>query len=370
MVRPVLPSAMEVAARVGDLIQSRTLTKGAQLAAFEKAIAHHLDVKHAVGVSSCTTGLMLTYQGLGFNADVIVPSFTFGATVAALRWVGATPAFTDVNEATSNIDPAFVESAIGPTTRGVVAVHTFGNPCSTRDLEDICRERNLPLVIDAAHGFGALERGIPVGSQGNAQVFSLSPTKLLVAGEGGIVATNDERLADYVRAGREYGHRNALDADFAGLNGRLAEFNAILALMSLSGLDAAVEHRNVVATRYRRKLAGLPGLRFQHVDAANRSSYKDMAVFIDPTASGVTRSAVARHLANAGVETRAYYDPPAHRQVAYREFAPAQPLVATEVLSATCLCLPIWSDMDLTLVDHVCDLIADVWRAETEDKAP
>ena len=192
IVRPVLPSLPEMSDDLQHMLVSGMVTKGQHLAAFEKALADHIGVKRAVGVSSCTSGLMLTYTGLGLTGDVIVPSFTFMATVSALVWCGLRPIFADVDARTTNLDPAEAEARITPRTTAIVAVHNFGNPADIPALQAVADRHNLKLIFDAAHGFGARYQGVPVGSQGHAQVFSLSPTKLLIAGEGGIVATNDE----------------------------------------------------------------------------------------------------------------------------------------------------------------------------------
>src|SRR5262249_8104305 len=154
---------------------------------------------------SCTSGLMLTYKSLGLTGEIVAPSFTFMATISAAVWAGLKPVMVDVERHTHNIDPAAVEHAITPATSAIVAVHNFGNPADIAALEQIAKRRKLKLVFDAAHGFGARYQGVPVGAQGDAQVYSLSPTKLVVAGEGGIVATQSDDLAEKIRRGREYG---------------------------------------------------------------------------------------------------------------------------------------------------------------------
>src|SRR5947209_486897 len=177
IVKPLLPTFSEISPGVQDLLGSGMVTKGKYLRAFETAVAQHLGVKHAVATSSCTTGLMLTYKGLDLTGDVVVPSFTFMATVSSLVWAGLRPVFADVDLGTTNLDPAAAEAAITPRTSAIVAVHNFGNPADIDALQALADRHSLRLIFDAAHGFGALYRGVPVGSQGNANVYSLSPTK-------------------------------------------------------------------------------------------------------------------------------------------------------------------------------------------------
>ena len=361
--RPLLPAFDSVAAGVQDMLASGMVTKGRWLRQFEEAVAAHLGVRHAVAVSSCTTGLMLTYQALGLAGEVIVPSFTFMATVSALVWNGLRPVFVDVNPATTNIDPAAAERAITPRTSAIVAVHNFGAPADIAALEALAARHRLALVFDAAHGFGALYDGAPLGAQGRAQVFSLSPTKLLIAGEGGIVATNDDALAQAVRIGREYGNAGDYDSRFAGMNARLAEFNAYMGLRSLEMLETAAQHRNRIAALFRRELSSLPGIGFQAVRPQDRSSYKDFAVTVDPNAFGLSRDALALALGAEGVDTRKYYDPPCHRHTAYQQFAPPdETLPGTNLLAARSLSLPIWSHMSEAVASDICAAVARIWR--------
>ncbi len=369
IVRPVLPHFDEIAAEAREIVETGSLTKGRHLRAFEEAVAAHLGVRHAVAVSSCTSGLMLTYQALGLAGEAVVPSFTFMATVSALAWAGVRPAFADVKRSTINLDPSAVESAITPATTAIVAVHTFGNPAEIEELQSVADRHGLPLVFDAAHGFGSLHEGRPVGAQGDAQVFSLTPTKLLIAGEGGIVATDRDDVAERVRIGREYGNAGDYDSAFAGLNARLPELNALLGLRSLSLLEEAALRRNAAADIYRARLGRLPGVAFQTIRPGDRSSYKDFPLVIDPDAFGLTRGELALALAAENVETRNYYDPPVHRHTAYRHFSPAADLPDTDFLSSNVICLPVWSDMDDSLANGVCAAVERAHNFSREIKA-
>ncbi len=369
IVRPDLPDYEELADGMQTILKSGMLTGGPYLRAFETAVAGHLGVKHAVAVSSCTIGLMLTYRGLALTGDVIVPSFTFMATVSALVWAGLRPVFADVDIETTNLDVAAVEAAITPETQAIVAVHNFGNPADIEGLEAVAHRHGLKLIFDAAHGFGALYQGVPVGPQGHAQIYSLSPTKLLIAGEGGIVATNDDALATSIRIGREYGNWGNYDSGFAGLNGRMSEFHALLGLRSLPGLERAVRHRNRLVQLYREELGRLPGIAFQEVHAGNRCSYKDLSIRIDATAFGLSRDALAQALMLENVDVRKYYDPPVHCHTAYRVYAPpSETLPSTNRLAASSLSLPLWSHMEDDVARNICRAIQRI-QAHAEDVA-
>jgi dTDP-4-amino-4,6-dideoxygalactose transaminase len=354
-VRPVLPEFAEVSVQLRELFESGMLTKGKHLRAFEASVAEYLQVKYAVAVSSCTSGLILVYQALGLTGEVIVPSFTFMATVGALVWAGVHPIFADVNPSTMNLDPSMVEAAITPETSAIAAVHNFGNPAQIDDLQTLADRHGLKLIFDAAQGFGSLFHGVPIGGQGDAQVYSLTPSKLLIAGEGGIVATNDEQLAESIRVGREYGNAGNYDSAFVGLNARLPEFNALMGRHSLLQLEASVQERNRIAESYRARLGSLPGLTFQEVLPGNQSSYTYFSVIIEPDLFGLTRDELALALTVENIETRKYYDPPVHRQTAYRPYTkPLADLVSTNFLAARVLTLPIWSNMDAATISGIC----------------
>jgi dTDP-4-amino-4,6-dideoxygalactose transaminase len=353
--KPNLPTISELSEEISELLASGALTKGRHLDNFEQSVAEHLQVKHAIAVSSCTIGLMLVYQALGLQGDAIVPSFTFMATVSALRWCRVRPVFADIDPESFNLDPDAVETLITAKTSAIVAVHNFGNPAEVDRLEVLADRYGLPLILDAAHAFGSQFNNKPLGAQGAAQIFSMSPTKLLIAGEGGVVSTNDDFVAQRVRTSREYGNPGNYDSTCVGLNARLPEFNALLGQYGLRSLETSAHRRNEVAAQYRKKLAHLPGLSFQRVSPGNRSSYTMFAIAVDAGVFGLTRDELALTLAEQNIETRRYYDPPVHRQSTYRQFAsPTTDLTNTDLLAASVLCLPIWSTMEDSVVSDVC----------------
>ncbi|HEY2882262.1 MAG TPA: DegT/DnrJ/EryC1/StrS family aminotransferase [Pirellulales bacterium] len=367
IVKPTLPKFDALSADLAEIVGSGMVTRGRHLREFEEAAAAHLKVKHAVAVSSCTSGLMLTYQGLGLTGEIVAPSFTFMATVSAAVWAGLKAVLVDVDRRSHNIDPAAVEKAITPATTAIVAVHNFGNPADIAALEAIAKRRNLKLVFDAAHGFGARYQGVPVGPQGDAQVYSLSPTKLVVAGEGGIVATNSDDLAERIRRGREYGMGAAYDSLFAGVNARMSEFHACLGRHSLAMLETNAGRRQEIVALFRRELSSVPGIGFQEVLPGNRSSYKDFSITVDTAEFRLSRDELATALKAENIDTRKYYDPPVHRQTAYRHFAPpAGSLPVTQWLASASLSLPLWSHMTDDTALEICRAVQRIYRSAND----
>ncbi len=360
IMRPTLPSFDEVSEEFAEVLTSGMLSNVNRFVAeFERAAAQYLGVDHAIAVSSCTSGLILVMQAMGLTGEVILPSFTFSATGHALVWNGLTPVFADCDRATHQLDPAKAERLISERTSAVLGVHMFGSPCDVDALSGLAAEHDLAMIFDAAHAFGSKIGEAGVGRFGDVEVFSLSPTKVLVSGEGGMVSTNDSELARRVRIGRDYGNPGNYNCEFAGLNARMSELHAVLGLHSLRRLDDNVAARNRLVGRYKHNLSSVRGIAYQEHLPGTVSTFKDFSLIVDEGRTGVGRDALARALAAEGVGSRPYFDPPLHRQDAYADyFAEADPrLVQTNYVATHALSIPLFSHMADETVDGVCEAI-------------
>jgi dTDP-4-amino-4,6-dideoxygalactose transaminase len=347
MAQPRLPDAALLLPRFQSIVAGGFLTKGPELEGFERECAEYLGVPHCVGVSSCTSGLMLVLQALKRRSPggparprIAVPSFTFLASVSALIWAGFEPEFVDVDEASMNLCLEDLSQVLAEKdVVAVVGVHCFGNPVPAQ-VEEICAAAGVPLLFDAAHGFGSTHLGQPVGSSGWCQVYSLTPTKMVVAGEGGIIATQDAALAAELKVAREYGNDGSYDTVFAGMNARLSELHCALGRESLKMLEDVVAFRNKAACQLHGALGVVPGVSFQSITPHSRTTYKDFTIVMDPELFGCSRDAVAWALAADGVPSRAYFHPPCHRHRAFSQFH-HRPLPRTERLASRCLSIPL-----------------------------
>jgi len=356
IVQPTLPSYDTFNKEIAKILDTGMLTKGKYLQELEEKVASYIGVKHAVAVSSCTLGLLLVYKCLGFTGEVIVPSFTFMATVHPLIWNNLTPVFVDIDPETWNIDPQCVEEAVADQTSAIVAVHNFGNPANIKELQDIANKHNLKLIFDAAHGFGSRYKGHNIGSFGDVEVFSTSPTKLMTTGEGGIVATNDSELAHKIRLAREYGNPGDYGSKFPGLNARMQEFSALLGLKSLEMLESNAQQRNKIVDNFKVHLGKVPGIIFQKIECGNRSSYKDFSVAIEEEEFGLSRDRLAQALRTEGIDTRKYHDPPVHTHLTYKKYwnKYCNKLPVTESLARKIISLPLYSHMEKETVEKIC----------------
>ncbi|HLK69619.1 MAG TPA: DegT/DnrJ/EryC1/StrS family aminotransferase [Bryobacteraceae bacterium] len=366
-IHPKLPSWHSVQRLYHDAYRTSQITNGALVKRFEAAAAERLGVKHCIAVSSCTSGLMLVMKAMQLKGEVIIPSFTFFATGMAALWAGLKPVYADCNPATWTLDPLDVAKRVTRRTCALVGVHMYGNPCDTESLSSIASMTHAKLIFDSAHAFGSNHFGKPVGGFGDAEVFSLSPTKLLVAGEGGLVSTNDATLAARIVAARNYGDLGAYDPDLQGLNARMSEFNAALALAGLDAVESKVERHNQIAANYTRMLGGVPGVAFQGVNPGDVCAYKDYSVLIDPDKFGKTRDQVAAALLQSGYETKKYFYPPLHQQriLGAHHSSEMPPLPITERVSGRVLSLPIYSKLPSKGAREICRIIRIQAQAHT-----
>jgi dTDP-4-amino-4,6-dideoxygalactose transaminase len=276
--------------------------------------------------------------------------------------------FVEVSADDYTASVAAVEAAITDRTAAIMACHTFGCPCDLDGLQKIANRAGVPLVVDAAHGLGSRRGGRQVGAEGLAQVFSLSPTKLVVAGEGGLVATSCDCLANLIRMGREYGNDGRYGCWLPGTNGRMPELSAILGLASLARLDEVAARRAAAAEAYMTALQGTPGLGFQEIPAGYATSWKDFTVGVDAAAFGMPRDALQQELASRGIETRAYYSPPCHRMEAFSGFLPAgTDLPVTDRLADTLLALPMGVHVTPTVAQEIAGCIRGLCPATRGD---
>jgi dTDP-4-amino-4,6-dideoxygalactose transaminase len=346
LARPEVKDPDAVAEDIRRILKSGILTNGPYVRELERRTAEYLGVRHCVAVASCTTGLMLALRAMELSGDAVVPSFTFSATAHAVAWNGLRPVFADVDSESLTLSPEAAHHAVGVRTSAIVAVHTFGTPCDVEALASLAGQNGLRLLFDSAHAFGSMRGSKHIGGFGDAEVFSLSPTKPLIAGEGGLIATNGDVLAERCRIGRDYGNPGDYDCRFVGLNARMSELHAAIALSSLDDIEERILERNLLAERYRGLLEAIPGLSFPTVHGGDRSTYKDFTVLVDPDDFGMDAARLAVSLLAEGIDVRRYYAPPVHAQRAYKHLARSNGhLPVTDSAAARVVTLPLWCGM-------------------------
>ncbi len=368
IIQPTLPSLEDIQENVKEILHTRMITNHKFVQQLEEQLKEYMGVKYVVAISSCTTGLLLLGKCLKLKGDVLTPSFSFSATSLALVWLECKPIFIDCHPRKFTLDHEKLQEKITKKTSAILATHIFGNPCDIKALNEIAEDYKLKLIFDSAHGAGSMYQGKSIGNFGNGESFSMSPTKVLTAGEGGLVTTNDKKLAELIRIGRNYANPGDYNTSFIGLSGRMAEFNAILALKSLEMLEKNVINRQKMVSIYKNRLEKLPGISFQEIEKDSRSSYKDFAIIINPKDFGLTRDKFYDALNAENIMTKKYFYPAIHHQSAFKPYLKDQnlDLEVTEELSNNILCLPIYSHIEISLVNKICDVIERIYNFRSE----
>lgn len=378
LIRPDLPKLEDVADQFREILGNGRITNfGKYNNQFEAEVGGYLGTQAAT-TSSGTMGMVLVLKALGIGAGqkVVVPSLTFVATAQAVLYAGATPVFADVGDDLT-LCPQDLERLLEQHAEvaGVIPVHLYGLPAQVDAIQDIVdrhsarRGRAIRVVYDSAHAFGsATADGRRCGTFGDAEVFSLSVTKLLVSVEGGMVTSRDPDLIERVKKLRNYGFETNYNAHWPGLNGKMSEFHAIIGLHSLSRVDELLAVRAEKAAYYARRVSAGCQCRVPAPPAGVRHSFKDFTVLVPPAWAGDRRDGLMQELKSRGVETRPYFFPPVHEQTFFRQYADRQ-LPNTEDLSRRVVTLPFFSQITQEQMDYVAQALSDAERAVGYDCA-
>jgi len=352
---PLAPLREQIIERVGAVIRGGHFILGPEVKAFEQELAAYVGVDHAIGVANGTDAISIAARALGVQPgdEVIVPSFTFYATAEAIAAIGATPVFCDVDRDTRNITVDTVRPALSSKTKAIVAVDLFGMPAEVSAIRDAF---GLPVIEDAAQALGASLDGRMAGALGDIATFSFYPSKNLGAfGDGGAITTHDADLAELVRALRFHGSRDKQSFQYVGYNSRLDEIQAAVLRVLLPQIDAWCDGRRAGAQAYIDAGLGdhleLPGSLAGAVPAWH--------LYV-PTADDA--DAKLAKLNAAGVQARAYYRLPLHRQPAMAPYVNQNGTVlelpVTDELARTILALPISPVFNRAQADEVVAALA------------
>ena len=364
LVQPTVAPWSEVAADLEAAWNNPQVTVGQNGARFEAAICERLGVDNAVMVSSCTAGLMIGLQALDLSGEVIIPPFTWTSTGLALLWNGLTPALADITPGRYTLDPESVEAAITEKTTAIMPVTVFGTPPDVDALADIAERHGLKLFYDSAQGLGTTIDGRAVGTFGDAEVFSMSPTKVATAMEGGVITTNDNALAGRLRQMRDYGKSTdgSGNIELMGLSARQSELHAVTANHSLRKLDEYIESRERLVALYRRNLTGLKGIYFQELPPSCRSTWNYFTIFVRSHEAGVDCETLKKALAHRAIQSKRYFYPAIHHQTVFGDLRERYhgKLPVAEQASNEGLALPLYSHMSEADVLCVCTAVKEL----------
>ncbi len=355
----------EIQSGIRNVLRSGWLTSGKNVELLEKEFAQLVGTRFAVAVNSCTAALHSVLISLNLKAgdEVLVPSNTFVATANSVLYTGAKPVFVDSDVETFNISPTDCEEKITPRTRAIIVVHLAGNPCDMKRFSEMAEDHRIDLIEDCAHAHGSKFQGTNCGSFGIAGAFSFYATKVVTACEGGVVTTDDSKLAERVKRIRNqgrggYGPQEIIEL---GHNYRMSDVHAVIGLSQLRHLSGFVHERQEIAERYEKLLSDTKWVTPQKINPGDTCAYYAYIVRL-AKAAPLQRDEVVKKLDEQGIETSVLYHP-AHNQPLYRTILPANHSCPTAVeLGRSTLALPMFNGMGSNEFDY----FEEKWRGTVE----
>lgn len=374
--RPDIQEA-EIAAMT-EVLRSGWLTYGPKVREFGQACALYLDVPHAVPLSSCTAGLFMTLKclGIGPGDEVVLPAMTFISTLSAVLHCGARPVLVDMEPETLGLDPEALAQAVTPATRAVLPVHLAGHPCRIREILAIARSRGIKVIEDAAHSFGAAVDGRRIGGFGDATVFSFYATKCITTGDGGLVTTSDQELADQLsllslhgmdgNAWQRYGDKGRwyYEVVAMGYKNHLGDPAAALGLVQLSRSDEFMERRTAIAKLYSEAFADLSGVTLPGEAAWATHAWHLYILRVDPDVVDQGRDGVIADLTANKIGSSVHFIPLHHHPVFRQQGAEfAARLPATDRYYSEAVSLPLFPAMTDQEVQDVIAVVTGSLRS-------
>ncbi len=348
----------EVMRAIGKVCESQAFALGPAVADFEEKIAEYCGCKCAIGVSSGTDALLVSLMALGVSAgdEVITTPFTFFATAGCVARLGARPVFVDVDGDSYNIDANLIEEKVTPRTRAIIPVHLFGQLAAMRPIMEIAARHNLAVVEDAAQSIGATQGGVRCGNFGDCGCFSFYPSKNLSAfGDGGLVATNDAKLAERIRILRNHGQNPQYFYGVIGGNFRLDGIQGAVLGVKLGYLAKWNEQRSRHAALYDRLLAGSP-VKTPKINSNNVSVYHQYTI------RAPDRDGLQRHLNENKVGSAVFYPKPLHLQDCFGKLGYSEgDLPVAERLCGEVLSLPIYPELTERQIEYVARTVLEFY---------
>jgi dTDP-4-amino-4,6-dideoxygalactose transaminase len=358
---PSLPPVRDLEVKFEAIRQRRTLSNmGPVCTDLEAAVAKRIGLREVVATPSGDTALMIAFRALALTKakgrkGVILPSYSHPSLVNAAIWNGLRPIFCDVDPETLCVNRDVVEPLIDDDTAVIAVVHAHGHPCDMPALERLARDRGVSLLGDAAGAFGASVGGKQIGSWGDVEIFSLSGTKALTAGEGGLLCSREEEIIRISRRIARYGIGDDSIAVELGINGKLSEMAAAVALCGLPYIDGWLAHRRNAEAFYRDRLSQVPRLKFPRPAACDCvSACKDAVLILE---SVETAARIRQYLKSHRIDTRPYYRP-LHLMPAFAQ-VPCAGLAGTDRIGNCTVCVPLYNEIRGEIVELVAALVKE-----------
>ncbi len=353
----------QISVAVERVLKSGQFILGPEVAAFESEVAQYLGVKHAVGCNSGTDALVISLRALGIKPgdEIITTPFSFVATAGAISIIGAKPVFVDIEPDTFNIDPNAIEAKITDKTRAIIPVHLFGQAADMDSINAVAATHNLKVLEDVAQAFGGKYKGAKVGTLGDIAAWSFFPTKNLGAyGDGGLITTDDDQLADLARMLRVHGSKKRYHNELDGYNSRLDALQAAILRVKLPYIDQWNGWRRAAADRYDALLRDAPGIVTPVRSPDVEHVFHQYTVRVKPTLSeggSAARDAMVARLNAAGIGAMVYYPIPINRLPVYAKTHGSGAYPHCDQACDEVMSLPMWPGISAEKQQAVADAI-------------
>lgn len=357
--QPHLPPLEEFIPYLEKIWDNKILTNGGPFhQQLEKALCEYLGVEHIALFTNATIALVTALQALRITGEVITTPYSFVATSHSLIWNSIKPVFVDIDPDTLNLDPAKIESAITPQTTAIMPVHCYGHPCDVDAIQKIADNYNLKVIYDAAHAFGVQCHRGSILKHGDLSVVSFHATKVFNTFEGGAIVCPDAKTKVHIDQLKNFGHVGEVTVVAAGINGKMSEFNSALGLLQLKYVDQALARRKEIDTAYRERLKGVKGIRCLKDVGEKVANYAYFPILVNEDYP-ITRDDLYEKLKVNGVYARRYFYPLISDFPMYRDLPSAskENLPVATAAAQQILCLPIYPDLEMSVVNEISILI-------------
>lgn len=356
-----MPEKEEYYKEIEVLWDSHFLTNmGVKHQTLEKELKHYLGVNNIELMCNGHMALELAIQALELRGEVITTPFTFISTTHAIVRNGLTPVFCDINTENYTIDVNKIEDLITDKTSAILPVHVYGHICDVEAIERIAKKYHLKVIYDAAHAFGVTYRGKGVGNYGDASMFSFHATKVFNTIEGGAVCYQDKKYGEELYRLKNFGIRSEEVIDGIGANAKMNEFQAAMGLCNLRHVVKEIEKRKKIVEQYRRRLAGIDGIILASPQEEVKDNYAYFPVLFDESVLGYTRNDVYERLKENQIFARKYFYPLTNGCQCYKGKFDANKTPKAKYVSDRILTLPLYADLQISVVDKICDIICEL----------